>query len=52
MMPQQVILYRDGVGDGQLQAVEQYEMPQLRRAFNFWKVMSLNQSQLVESLGL
>ncbi len=32
-VPQTVIFYRDGVGNGQLPAVTDYEIPQLRRAF-------------------
>ena len=31
-MPKYIIVYRDGVGDGQLQAVYAYELPQIDKA--------------------
>lgn len=27
--PEQILIYRDGVGDGQLDAVEKFELPQI-----------------------
>ena len=32
-LPERIILYRDGVGNGQLQFVENYELPQFKAAF-------------------
>lgn len=33
VLPDRVFVYRDGVSDGQLNMVSQYEVPQMRRAF-------------------
>lgn len=32
-MPEKIVVYRDGVSDGQLSMVEQYEIPQLIKCF-------------------
>lgn len=32
-MPEKIVVYRDGVSDGQLKMVEQYEIPQLIKCF-------------------
>ena len=32
-LPKYIIFYRDGVGDGQLEAVAKYELPQILDAF-------------------
>ena len=31
--PEHIIIYRDGVGDGQLVAVKENEIPQIEKAF-------------------
>lgn len=31
-LPEKIIIFRDGVGDGQLKFVEEYEIPQLEEA--------------------
>ena len=31
--PEKLIIYRDGVGDGQLTAVKENEIPQIEKAF-------------------
>lgn len=31
-LPEKVVIYRDGVGDGQLDAVYQHELPQIQSA--------------------
>ncbi|CAF2228788.1 unnamed protein product [Rotaria magnacalcarata] len=33
-MPERIVIYRDGVGDGQLQAVYEHELPQIEETFN------------------
>lgn len=33
-MPDRIVIYRDGVGDGQLQAVYEHELPQIEETFN------------------
>jgi aubergine-like protein len=33
-MPERIIIYRDGVGDGQLQAVYEHELPQIEETFS------------------
>ena len=33
-LPEKVIIYRDGVGDGQLDAVYEHELPQIQSALN------------------
>ena len=33
MLPERIIVYRDGVGDGQLGEVSQHELPQLLSSF-------------------
>lgn len=33
MYPEKIIIYRDGVSDGQLQIVLEYEIPQIKKAF-------------------
>ena len=33
VLPERIIVYRDGVGDGQLGAVSQHEVPQLLSTF-------------------
>lgn len=32
-LPEKIVVYRDGVSDGQLRMVEQYEIPQLIKCF-------------------
>lgn len=32
-LPEKIIMYRDGVGDGQLRMCDEYEVPQMRAAF-------------------
>lgn len=32
-LPEKIVVYRDGVSEGQLRAVEQYEIPQLIKCF-------------------
>ena len=32
VLPEKIIVYRDGVGDGQLDAVAEHELPQVRDA--------------------
>jgi len=32
-LPERIVVYRDGVGDGQLAAVVQHEVPQMLEAF-------------------
>lgn len=32
-LPERIIVYRDGVGDGQLPAVVEHEVPQMLEAF-------------------
>ena len=32
-LPEKIVVFRDGVGDGQLNAVEHYEIPQLLKCF-------------------
>ena len=34
MYPDKVIIYRDGVSDGQLKLVLDYEIPQIEKAFS------------------
>lgn len=34
MLPDKVIIYRDGVGDGQMKMVAEYEVEQLRSCFS------------------
>ncbi len=33
-MPERIVIYRDGVGDGQLQAVYEHELPQIEETFS------------------
>lgn len=33
VLPERIVVFRDGVGDGQLKAVFEYEMPQLLECF-------------------
>ena len=33
-MPERIVIYRDGVGDGQLQAVYEHELPQIEQTFS------------------
>ncbi|KAL9980655.1 hypothetical protein ACROYT_G009266 [Oculina patagonica] len=33
-LPERILIYRDGVGDGQLRAVVEHEVPQLKASFN------------------
>lgn len=33
VLPERIVVFRDGVGDGQLGAVFEYEMPQLLECF-------------------
>lgn len=33
--PDRVIIYRDGVSDGQLDAVAEFEVPQIKKSFNY-----------------
>ena len=33
-LPERIIIFRDGVGDGQLSAVVEHEVPQLKASFN------------------
>ncbi|XP_041982210.1 piwi-like protein Ago3 [Aricia agestis] len=33
-LPDRIIMYRDGVGDGQLKTIQQYEIPQMRVCFS------------------
>lgn len=32
-LPERILVYRDGVGDGQLAAVVEHEVPQLKSSF-------------------
>ena len=32
-LPERIIIFRDGVGDGQLRAVVEHEVPQLKASF-------------------
>lgn len=32
-LPDRIVVYRDGVGDGQMHVVEQYEVPQMTSCF-------------------
>ena len=32
-LPERIIIYRDGVGDGQLKLVVEHEVPQLKASF-------------------
>ena len=34
VFPEKVIIYRDGISDGQLPSVVDYEIPQIQKAFN------------------
>ncbi|KAM8972425.1 piwi-like protein 2 [Pelodytes ibericus] len=36
-LPDKIVVYRDGVSDGQLSAVENYEIPQLQKCFQTFK---------------
>lgn len=33
-MPERIVIYRDGVGDGQLQAIYEHELPQIEETFS------------------
>ncbi|CAK8693256.1 unnamed protein product [Clavelina lepadiformis] len=35
-LPERIVIYRDGVGDGQLRHVSEYEMPQLESCFHMF----------------
>lgn len=32
-MPERIVIYRDGVSDGQLQAIYEHELPQIEETF-------------------
>ena len=33
-MPERIVIYRDGIGDGQLQAVDEHELSQIEETFS------------------
>jgi aubergine-like protein len=37
-LPVNIIVYRDGVGDGQLEYVQRYEIGQMKQCFNTMQV--------------